>query len=156
LNPADKPQITHWTLDQFYTNSLNPFVTPAETAEYSRYISHPLNLPLVTTTEQPSASDPAALDFFEYISLGGTGGGEGYKGEDATTTAVPGEGGGRWEVSEEDVEHYAEFLTVVENPLDVGSEDWGKKRYKAYRQWLRGKSLFKQSKVDPEYQMQGR
>jgi hypothetical protein len=38
-----------------------------------------------------------------------------------------------------------------EEPLTVTDEDGNKKRYKAYRQWLRGKSLFKQSKVDPEY-----
>jgi hypothetical protein len=45
-------------------------------------------------------------------------------------------------------------LRVRENPLDVGDEDGDKKRYKAYRQWLRGKSFFKQSKVDPEWQNQ--
>ena len=53
-------------------------------------------------------------------------------------------------ISEEDLADYVEFLMVRENPLDVTEEDGGKKRYKAYRQWLRGKSLFKQSKVDPE------
>ena len=149
--------MTQWTLGQFYTNSLNPSVTSAEASEYERYISHPLNLPLVVSTETPEDSN---LDFVEYLSIAapstfgayksglGEGGVNGIGGSDGD--------GGRWDVSEEDIAHYAEFLTVAENPLDVKEGDGGKKRYKAYRQWLRGKSLFKQSKVDPEYQMQER
>lgn len=43
---------------------------------------------------------------------------------------------------------YAEFLDVSEDGLTVVGEDYEKKRYKRYRQWLRGKSLFKQ-RVDP-------
>lgn len=157
FKPADKSLMTQWTLDQFYTNSLNPSVTDAEASEYERYISHPLSLPLVVSTETPEDSN---LDFVEYLSITapstfgayksglGEGGVNGIGGSDGD--------GGRWDVSEEDIAHYAEFLTVAENPLDVKEGDGGKKRYKAYRQWLRGKSLFKQSKVDPEYQMQER
>jgi hypothetical protein len=52
------------------------------------------------------------------------------------------------------VEEFEEFLKVQENPLDVLEEDGGKKRYKAYRQWLKGRSFFKQSKVDPEWMTQ--
>jgi hypothetical protein len=61
---------------------------------------------------------------------------------------------GRFQTPEQDIEEFEEFLKVRENPLDVEDEDGDKKRYKAYRQWLRGKSFFKQSKVDPEWQNQ--
>lgn len=43
---------------------------------------------------------------------------------------------------------YSELLRVPENPLTVTEGDAQKKRYKAYRKWLRGKSLFKQQMVD--------
>jgi hypothetical protein len=46
--------------------------------------------------------------------------------------------------AEENLADYAEFLHVSEEGLTVVSEDYEKKRYKRYRQWLRGKSLFKQ------------
>ncbi|KAL5117918.1 phosphatidylinositol-3,5-bisphosphate 5-phosphatase [Pleosporales sp. CAS-2024a] len=61
---------------------------------------------------------------------------------------------GKFQTPEQDVEEFEEYLKVRENPLDVEDEDGDKKRYKAYRQWLRGKSFFKQSKVDPEWQNQ--
>jgi len=54
-------------------------------------------------------------------------------------------------VAEQDMQHFWEHTGVKIDPLTVTEDDLGKKRYKAYRQWLRGKSLFKQSKVDPEY-----
>ena len=60
----------------------------------------------------------------------------------------------KFQTADEDIEEFEEFLRVRENPLDVHDDDGGKKRYKAYRQWLRGKSFFKQSKVDPEWQNQ--
>ena len=43
---------------------------------------------------------------------------------------------------------YVEMLKIGDNPLTVTEEDALKKRYKAYRKWLRGKSLFKQQPVD--------
>ena len=58
---------------------------------------------------------------------------------------------GKFQTADEDVEEFEEFPRVNDNPLDVEEEDGAKKRYKAYRQWLRGKSFFKQSKVDPEW-----
>ena len=60
----------------------------------------------------------------------------------------------KWKTPEEDIEEFEEFLKVKDNPLDVEEADGAKKRYKAYRQWLRGKSFFKQSKVDPEWEGQ--
>ncbi|KAF2103424.1 hypothetical protein NA57DRAFT_26522, partial [Rhizodiscina lignyota] len=129
--PADKSQMTQWTLNQFYNNSLNPSVTTDEQDEYERYISHPLNLPLVVSNELPEGHQ----DYADYAN--GAGG--------------PGTMEDTAEPNEEDVADFAEFLEIGDDPLTVNIEDGGKKRYKAYRQWLRGKSLFKQSKVDPEY-----
>lgn len=137
--PADKSLMNQWTLNQFYDNSLNPSVTVAEADEYQRYVDHPLNLPLVVSTEVPK--DNSSLGFMEYLSV---------VSGDGLEDFVRGKG---LEISEEDIAGYADFLAVAENPLTVNEEDGGKKRYKAYRQWLRGKSLFKQSKVDPEYKM---
>ncbi|GAB7362701.1 hypothetical protein MBLNU230_g3008t1 [Neophaeotheca triangularis] len=138
--PAPDKTLQHqWTLNQFHTNSLNPAVNTAETAEYTRYISHPLNLPLVISTELPT---DANHDYVEYVHKAG---GAGFAGEEEEGEE---EGG----VGEEDLERFEEFLTEWVDCLDVKVEDGGKKRYKAYRQWLlRGKSLFKQSKVDPEF-----
>lgn len=134
-NPGDKSLTAQWTLNQIYTHSLNPSVTPAEADEYEAYVTHPQNLPLVVSADIPE--EAATLEFFEYVnSVGADAGVYGDK---------------SWYVSEEDVADYRNFLHVEENPLDITEEDGGKKRYKAYRQWLRGKSLFKQSKVDPEY-----
>ena len=48
------------------------------------------------------------------------------------------------EVAEQSIDEYRDFLTVGDEGLSVGDEDWDQKRYKRYRQWLRGKSLFKQ------------
>ena len=46
------------------------------------------------------------------------------------------------------IEMQNNFLTIAENPLTVTEEDAPKKRYKAYRKWLRGKSFFKQQPID--------
>ncbi|KAL6710421.1 phosphatidylinositol-3,5-bisphosphate 5-phosphatase [Coniothyrium glycines] len=208
FKPADKAQINQWTLAQFYDNSMNPTVSALEEDEYSRYIEHPLNLPLVVTNEMPSADDPSAMEYYDYLSLA----------DDSiqpprdfdadsthtsylpialdtdfaslrsfashathttttrpptshsiatpfshapysyphlhphgpsiphTTPAAP-----RFQTADSDIEEFEEFIKVREDPLDVSEEDNGRKRYKAYRQWLRGKSFFKQSKVDPEW-----
>ena len=50
------------------------------------------------------------------------------------------------ERAETNVDDYTEFVesAMRDEPLTVLEEDGSKKRYKAYRQWLRGKSLFKQ------------
>ncbi len=142
--PIDKTLIAQWTLNQFYHNSLNPTVTEAEAAEYEQYISHPLNLPLVVSTELPDEI-AANLDLVDYInSASGV--------EDWTSSAGSNFGASSFDVNENDLADYKEFSEVSENPLTVSEEDGDKKRYKAYKKWLQGKSLFKQSKVDPEYQ----
>lgn len=138
-HPPNKTLQHQWTLNQFHTNSLNPLITPTESAEYARYVSHPLNLPLVISTELPT---DANHDYLEYVHKAG---GAAFKDleEDEGSVDV---------VGEEDLELFDEFLRQREEVLTVTEEDGDKKRYKAYRQWLlRGKSLFKQSKVDPEF-----
>ncbi|KAF2019995.1 hypothetical protein BU24DRAFT_365769 [Aaosphaeria arxii CBS 175.79] len=214
---ADKSLINQWTLAQFYEHSLDPTVTSAEEAEYSRYVEHPLNLPLVVSSETPSTDDPGALEFYEYLCMDE----EGVKPvsslddhvsisdaaqvplpslydsalldtasvrslpfaqnqahnnyaarptsslslstpfshhpplpPDPVPAATANLSTPKFQTSEEDIEEFEEFLTVLDNPLDVLEEDGTKKRYKAYRQWLKGKSFFKQSKVDPEWQNQ--
>ncbi|KIW00504.1 uncharacterized protein PV09_08024 [Verruconis gallopava] len=175
--PPDKNRINQWTLNQHHHYSLNPFITAAEEKEYEEYVSHPQNIPLVTSLEEPdvNSQSQAHRTYLNYInsaanitssrvhtahslSLDGTTGTgvisiadhlhKSTISLDGTSSIVPPEL--EIGISEEDLADYAEFLTVSENPLDVTEEDGGKKRYKAYRQWLRGKSLFKQSKVDPE------
>ncbi|MCJ1477734.1 phosphatidylinositol-3,5-bisphosphate 5-phosphatase [Lambiella insularis] len=126
-SPKDKSAIAQWTLNQFVVNSLNPSVTVAEMDEYGRYISHPLNLPLVVSGDAPPTP---SLDFIGYI-------------QSAMAVSLS-----SMHSTEEDIADYMEFLDVGDDPLTVTEADTPKKRYKAYRQWLKGKSLFKQSRVD--------
>jgi hypothetical protein len=213
FKPADKALVNQWTLTQFYDNSTNPSVALNEEDEYSRYIEHPLNLPLVVSSEMPSADDPSAMEYYEYLSMteGSIPAPKDFD-EDGiqitlsdlprldtdvasirsfasharpmTSHSVstpfshapsysypqtynlhphvysdvyepqPLASGSKFQTPEEDIEEFEEFLRVRDNPLDVQDEDTSKKRYKAYMQWLRGKSFFKQSKVDPEWQDQ--
>lgn len=123
----DKSAVTQWTLDQFVTNSLNPSVADTEAHEYQRYISHPLNLPLVVTAEVPPNPN---LEFLGYVN------------------SISADAVNSMHSTEDDLADYAEFLEIGEDPLTVTEADTAKKRYKAYRQWVKGKSLFKQ-RVDP-------
>ena len=138
--PADKAQMHLWSLNQFHTQSLHPSVSDAEYREYDRYITHPLNLPLVVSTELPS---DANLDYVEYVHKVASTEFDEYDDEDGYGYAAG--------LGEQDMQHFWEFTGARNEVLTVTEEDLGKKRYKAYKQWLRGKSLFKQSKVDPEY-----
>ena len=123
----DKSAVTQWTLDQFVTNSLNPSVADTEAHEYQRYISHPLNLPLVVTADVPPNTN---LEFLGYVN------------------SISADAVNSMHSSEDDLADYAEFLDIGEDPLTVTEADTAKKRYKVYRQWVKGKSLFKQ-RVDP-------
>ncbi len=125
--PKDKSAVTQWTFDQFVANSLNPSVADNEAHEYQRYINHPQNLPLVVSTEVPPNTN---LEFLGYI-----------------TSILP-EAVANMHSTEDDIADYTEFLDVGEDPLTVTDVDTPKKRYKAYRQWLKGKSLFKQQRTD--------
>lgn len=119
----DISAVTQWTLDQFVTNSLNPSVSESEAHEYRRYISHPLTLPLVVKADVPPNPNLEFLGYVNSISL------------EAVTSMHS---------TEEDLADFTEFLDIGEDPLTVTEADTSKKRYKAYRQWVKGKSLFKQ------------
>jgi phosphatidylinositol 3,5-bisphosphate 5-phosphatase len=114
--PSSKALLNQQTLSQLVASSLNPSVNVAETAEYERYVSHPLNLPLVVSSTVPSSQ---AGDFQDYVNK----------------MAV--EEGAMAALAEESMVDYEEFLTIGEEPLRVVEDDWGKKRYKRYGQWLR-------------------
>nr|POE46761.1 polyphosphoinositide phosphatase [Quercus suber] len=143
--PPNKAQQHLWTLNQFHRSSLNPSVSEQELNEYSRYVSHPLQLPLVVTNDIPSDAN------LEYVAYAHKPGGAAF---DTTaydeeeynehTTFASG-------IALTDLDAFQTFVEARDDPLTVVGEDWEKKRYKAYRQWLKGKSLFKQSKVDPEW-----
>jgi len=120
----DKTKTALWTFTQVVHESLNPSVTEEESEDYARYISHPQILPLVVSNELYAADVDA--EYLDYVS--GTWGG-----------GLGGDSG------DEELE---DFLTVAENPLTVFEEDLPKKRYKAYKKWLMGKSLFKQQPIE--------
>ena len=119
----DKAAITQWTLSQFVTNSLNPLVTETEAREYQRYIDHPQNLPLVVSTALPPNPSIELISYIDSLA------------KDALMSMQP---------SEDDITDMSEFIEVGDDPLTVLEADTEKKRYKAYRQWVKGKSLFKQ------------
>ena len=123
----DKSAVTQWTLDQFVTHSLNPSVADTEAHEYQRYINHPLNLPLVVTADVPPNPN---LEFLGYVN------------------SISADAVNSLRSTEDDLADHAEFLDIGEDPLTVTEADTAKKRYKAYRQWVKGKSLFKQ-RVEP-------
>ncbi|KAJ5894688.1 Polyphosphoinositide phosphatase [Penicillium taxi] len=130
LKPS-KAQIAQWTLGQLVTDSLSPSVTSTEAAEYERYINHPLKVPLVVTFEDEMTAvslhaNGPNLDLAEYANKTNLQ-------ENVLQSRA-----------ENNLDDYAEFLSVSDECLTVVSEDYEKKRYKRYRQWLRGKSLFKQ------------
>ncbi|KAM0323427.1 hypothetical protein ACHAQA_008706 [Verticillium albo-atrum] len=125
--PQEKTKAAQWTFTKAVYQSLNPSVSKEEANDYDRYVSHPQNLPLVVSAEEQAENDS---EYRDYIN-------------------------GTWHLEshlqtgpEDDPTVYAELLRVGENPLTVTEEDAQKKRYKAYRKWLRGKSFFKQQPVD--------
>ncbi|ERF74320.1 hypothetical protein EPUS_02007 [Endocarpon pusillum Z07020] len=123
--PPTKAEQALEAFTRLVAQSLDPSVPDAE--EYQRYVTHPLNLPLVVSTEVDAEKTPSASDFIEYLDQ--------VKEVDGVEMS---------ERTEQIREEFAEFLQVGDEGLTVLEEDAPKKRYKAYRQWLRGKSLFKQ------------
>ncbi|KAI0200275.1 SacI homology domain-containing protein [Astrocystis sublimbata] len=126
--PQEKSKAAQWTIAKIVHESLNPMVSAQEAEDYTRYVSHPQNLPLVISDKPPTDIDSS--EYEEYLN-------------------------GSWQTdglalngAEEDIGAYSELLRVNDNPLTVTEEDLTKKRYKAYKKWLRGKSLFKQQTVD--------
>ncbi|ENH75273.1 Polyphosphoinositide phosphatase [Fusarium oxysporum f. sp. cubense race 1] len=124
----EKSKAAQWTFTKAVHDSLNPSVAEQESEDYERYIRHPQNLPLVISSDTPVDVD--ASEYQEYVSGDWQDEGLMVKG------------------TEEEIDVYAELLKVGENPLTVTEEDGPKKRYKAYRKWLLGKSFFKQQPLD--------
>jgi phosphatidylinositol 3,5-bisphosphate 5-phosphatase len=148
LLPSDRSQ---WSIKQWYDNLRDPTVT--EEDEYVKYVAYPLNQPLVTGTEEIDLI--RNRDFVTYMARG--------ESDDhaashlATLEDLEKEEDGVFEdIDPESLADYAEFLAVMQDaePLTVTDEDEVKKRYKAYRQWLKGRSFFKLSKLDPEWRFQ--
>ena len=123
----EKSRAAQWTFTKAVRESLNPSVSRLEMEDYARYIAHPQNLPLVVSAEPPEAYDS---EYQDYISGS-------WQTDGLTSTG-----------SEDDFPVYEELLKVGDSPLTVTEEDSEKKRYKAYRKWLRGKSFFKQQPAD--------
>ncbi|OAA56013.1 polyphosphoinositide phosphatase Fig4 [Cordyceps fumosorosea ARSEF 2679] len=124
----EKSTAEQWTFTKAVKDSLNPSVDQHEADDYARYIHHPQNLPLVVSSDTPVDVDSS--EYQDYVHGGWQDRGLMFSG------------------SEDEVDLYAELLKVGENPLTVTEEDAPKKRYKAYRKWLRGKSFFKQQPLD--------
>ncbi|KAI1261055.1 SacI homology domain-containing protein [Xylariaceae sp. FL1019] len=126
--PQEKFKAAQWTFSQVVHESLHPSVSALEAEDYTRYVTHPQSLPLVISNEAPTDTDSS--EYQDYL-----------KGSWQTDGLAPNS-------TEEDIAAYYELLRVGDNPLTVTEEDLPKKRYKAYKKWLRGKSLFKQQPVD--------
>ncbi|OAA70871.1 polyphosphoinositide phosphatase Fig4 [Akanthomyces lecanii RCEF 1005] len=124
----EKSTAEQWTFTKALKDSLDPSVDQHEADDYARYIHHPQNLPLVVSSDTPADMDSS--EYQDYI----------HGGWQDRGLMVSG--------SEDEADLYAELLKIGENPLTVTEEDAPKKRYKAYRKWLRGKSFFKQQPLD--------
>lgn len=123
----DKSNVSLWTMDQFVTNSLSPSVVKSEVEEYEYYINHPMKLPLVVSTELPTNPNRDLLSYIQSTS--------------ADVVA-------NMHTKDDDIGYFTNFLDIADDPLTVTVADTSKKRYKAYRQFMKGKSLFKQQRVD--------
>lgn len=150
----DKSRAAQWTFTKVVAESLNPSVSVQEAEDYTRWVEHPLLMPLVTSNESEAALEGEdAAEYRAYIDGAAWG---------ATTVApktwattshgidVQLEGIGLEHLVHEELSDFEDFLAVAEskNPLMVAEGDGSKKRYKAYRKWLMGKSLFKQQPVN--------
>ena len=150
FKPSNKQLKNQWTLQQFYANSLNPSVSDREIEEYRRYVEHDIILEEgrpENETQHYSGHDDDVMNnkkkvviFEEYINSCKLG----------PPASVELSGAKlRDELRLE--EYYAAWLRSPQNfSLSITAEDAERKRYQAYAKWLKGKSFFKQSKVDPE------
>ncbi|KAI1001542.1 Polyphosphoinositide phosphatase [Podosphaera aphanis] len=135
LTTLDKSKAAQWTFTQLVHESLNPRVSAQEADDYAHYISHPQTLPLVVRTEIPTDIDS---EYLNYVNTN-------WQDIGIVKSLADSEFN---ESSHDDLAEYKAFLDVAENPLTVTKDDLSKKRYKAYKKWLMGKSLFKQQPID--------
>ncbi|TQS38179.1 hypothetical protein Golomagni_01322 [Golovinomyces magnicellulatus] len=131
----DKGRAAQSTFTQVVHESLNPNVSAPEADDYAYYILHPQTLPLVLRTETSTNIDSEYLDYVNknWQEIGAV--------KSVEDRELNGSG-------LEDMAEYKAFLTVAKNPLTVSEDDLHKKRYKAYKKWLMGKSLFKEQPID--------
>ncbi|KAG5985325.1 hypothetical protein E4U55_006097 [Claviceps digitariae] len=124
----EKSNAAQWTFTKAVHDSLNPSLNAQEAEDYDRYIRHPQNLPLVISNHEPSDTD--ASEYRDYVN------------------GIWKDQGLSFMETREELDLYHELLKIGDNPLTVTDDDATKKRYKAYRKWLRGKSFFKQQPLD--------
>lgn len=131
FTPADKTNMKQWTLRQFYDNSLHPTIADEEKKVYEDALAAHVTSALIL--EDDSSLEDSYPEYLEYMEKTEEIG----QGASEEGTLAP-------------VSEYHRWATE-EYPLMVTGEDLEKKRFQAYAKWLRGKSLFKQAKVDPEF-----
>lgn len=142
--PPTKAELALHAFTLLISKSIDPQVRQAD--EYQRYVAHPSTIPLVVSSDIDYSSAP--LEFLEYLSKTASD-----LAEHKVLRAYDDERGAvsltLEERAEASLDDYVEYLASgsMEEPLTVLDEDTGKKRYKAYRKWLKGKSLFKQRPV---------
>ena len=165
FKPSNKQLMNQWTLAQFHANSLNPSVADNEAWEYEQYlrkaetlsdsfISFPdpdISFTNGNGTHNPDESpdrgskseDEARNTYADYITSG-------TQGEPASIPQ------GNKMSDELGVEQ--EMVDYLRSPqtlsLSVTPGDLERKRYQAYGKYMRGKSFFKQSTVDPEAKLE--
>ena len=120
---VDRSTMHQWTIQQFYENTLNPIVSDAEAAQYEIYVTSANQFPVV--------SDENIAAYEAYV--------ESARDPDLGEPA-----------KEADLAKYESWLRADDKPLTVTEQDLEKKRYHAYENYMKGKSLFRQSRVDPE------
>ena len=110
-------------------SSLSPSIRPDQLADYEQYLTHPLNMPLVLTSDvtEGNKMSKGHSDFAAYLDK---------TKDEAGLVCVE-------RAAEAKREEFEECLHVGDEGLAVMPDDWEVKRYRAYRKWLRGKSIFK-------------
>lgn len=119
FKPADKAMMHQWTIRQFYDNTLNPSITDAEAAPYDKYADFGSREPHVS--EQGEAAYASFVESLAEVQVGDT------------LSAAKGD-------------EYERWLNVEERSFLAVEKDTEKKRHLAYENYLKGKSLFRQSK----------
>lgn len=155
-----KAELAIQAFTSLVASSIHPTVKQAEEHEYHLYITHPSNIPLVADSSVDYRQAP--VEFVDYVARSAPATDEFYPPPPSFAVAASdidddGPNGPMGptltldERAEESLEAYKEYIDcgIAEEALTVLEEDLtgNKKRYKAYKQWLRGKSLFKQRLV---------
>ncbi|KAK8042914.1 hypothetical protein PG994_013397 [Apiospora phragmitis] len=163
--PAEKSAQAQLIFAKVVHESLHPSVNAQDMDDYARYILHAQSLPLVVSSNEAPA-DVDASEYRDYLngswqvdglSASWASSNTAAAAHDASAFAMDGSTAAAahhvpdpLSRKEQDLAAYWDLLRIGDNPLTVTEEDLPKKRYKAYRKWLRGKSLFKQQPLPSE------